>query len=292
MEHEYQGVDRHAVAARLKQARSRIFPTAADAARAIGMKPVTVRAHESGQNGIDVFDLERYARRYGCDIGWLLKGGEESRPRPEFYVEHGETIPITGLIQDGVWLEDDADSPSYPVQAVTPPTHGGVEFATYADPRFPLSLVQAWRISTKLSDGPYVDGAIIFCVPMGLIGIREGDHVVIAIDDRRKGMVQWTLRKVTKRDKDIYYEALISDSPSITFGDGSDDVYTDFQGIVIGSLQRRPVNELSVSDRRELEGFERRPRLMLPKKLTHKEIEHEQWLATQRLIDAMERRKE
>jgi len=289
---EYYGIDRHAVAARLKQARSRIFPTAADAARALGMKPVTVRAHESGQNGVDVFDLERYARRYGCDIGWLLKGGDDSRPKPEFHVEHGETIPITGLIQDGVWLEDDPESPTYPIQAISPPTHGGFEFTTYADPRFPSAVIQAWRISTKLTDGPYVDGAIVFCVPMGVIGYKAGDHLVIALDDQNKGMVQWTLRKVVRTEDDIVYAPILSEGEPLKYMDGRDGVLTSIQGIVIGSLQRRSINELSIEDRRHIEGFERVTWYDLPKKGNHKELEFAQWLAVQKALDALEEQKD
>src|SRR5258708_5771075 len=133
---------RSEIAARLKEARSALFPTAAEAARALGMKPVTVRAHESGQNGVDYFDLERYARRYGVDIAWLLTGEGAHEPQIAFHTQIGELVNILGLIQDGAWIPDpipddpDEESDEYPIMMFKPRSHDG-EFVTYSDPRFP-----------------------------------------------------------------------------------------------------------------------------------------------------------
>lgn len=59
---------------RLKVARQRVYATAEAAAVALGMKGVTVRAHENGQNGFSVPDANRYAAAYGVSLEWLLTG--------------------------------------------------------------------------------------------------------------------------------------------------------------------------------------------------------------------------
>jgi hypothetical protein len=65
-------------AARLKAAREVHFPSAADAARALGYSPVTVRAHESGQNGYPIASANAYANAYGVTANWLLMGAGDS----------------------------------------------------------------------------------------------------------------------------------------------------------------------------------------------------------------------
>lgn len=68
-------------AARLSLARAKRHATAADAARALGMNPVTVRAHENAQNGYPIEDAVTYASAYGVSLSWLLTGEEEAPAR-------------------------------------------------------------------------------------------------------------------------------------------------------------------------------------------------------------------
>lgn len=65
---------------RLRLSRAALFETAADAARALGMKPVTVRAHENGQNGVNHDDLRKYATLYNVTPEFLLYGVEAGSP--------------------------------------------------------------------------------------------------------------------------------------------------------------------------------------------------------------------
>lgn len=92
-------------AERLKEARARIFESAAEAARALGLKEVTVRAHESGQNGFPVQTAAKYAKAYGITLQWLLSGqGLELSAEPQrFYREPGVAAPVLSLaeIADG-----------------------------------------------------------------------------------------------------------------------------------------------------------------------------------------------
>lgn len=81
-------------AERLKEARSRLYPSAASAARTVGLNPVTVRAHENAQNGFPVDVAKAYARAYGVTVDWLMFGGEmpDGTPNPP---PPTEEAPIT-----------------------------------------------------------------------------------------------------------------------------------------------------------------------------------------------------
>jgi len=240
--------NRDDIAGRLKTARERIFPTAADAARALDMKPVTVRAHESGQNGIDFAYLERYARRYGVDIGWLLTGRGDDSIDAARHEHMGELVSVRGVIMDGQWIADDPASDLYPTLGEEACAD---EFAVYSDPRFPEQIVTAYRVRSTVADGPYADGSIIFAVPRELIGYRDGDHVVIVLEDRAKDMVQWTLRRARRSGPGgVMFEAVLSDSPALPFTAVNEGTpWTNVVGVVVGSLQRRQVNELSLDAR-------------------------------------------
>lgn len=65
-------------AVRLKWARSRLFKSAADFARKVGLEPVTYRAYENDQNGF-ADHAPDFAKRLGVPTDWLLRGG----PLPE-----------------------------------------------------------------------------------------------------------------------------------------------------------------------------------------------------------------
>lgn len=94
-------------AERLKQARIDAgFDSAAAFARAIGISPVTYRAHENGQNGYDANDAQIYARKLGKTAAWLLVGDASSTPEPEADNSSAEpsTIPPPGNISDAIRL--------------------------------------------------------------------------------------------------------------------------------------------------------------------------------------------
>ncbi|GMG82611.1 hypothetical protein LNKW23_18240 [Paralimibaculum aggregatum] len=66
---------------RLRQIRTaRGFDSAAEAARHFGWNPVTLRAHEGGQNDIRREMALEYARAFRVSPCWLLFGGEEPAP--------------------------------------------------------------------------------------------------------------------------------------------------------------------------------------------------------------------
>lgn len=68
-------------ARRLKESRELVYPSAEAAAAALGLNGVTVRAHESAQNGFPVETAVLYAKAYGVSLDWLLTGRTEEAKR-------------------------------------------------------------------------------------------------------------------------------------------------------------------------------------------------------------------
>jgi hypothetical protein len=64
--------------ARLAQARAQHFPSAAKAARALGVPYPTYLCHENGWRRLDRY-AERYARFFEVSFEWLLIGRGEMR---------------------------------------------------------------------------------------------------------------------------------------------------------------------------------------------------------------------
>jgi len=109
---------------RLKRARLTAgYRTASDAINRFGWRGSTYRAHENGQNQFDATTATTYARAYGVNAGWLLTGDGavkalvKSLRRNDFpfgrndgaaRVAAGPTIPVSGVVAAGVWLENSA----------------------------------------------------------------------------------------------------------------------------------------------------------------------------------------
>jgi transcriptional regulator with XRE-family HTH domain len=250
-----QQTDTHLVAHRLKAARQRIFRSAAQAAESLGMNASTVRAHENGQNGVNVLDLERYARRYGVSADWLLAGkGEMDVTDSAPSIASSDFYPVMCVLQDGAWIEDDADNDFWPGWGWIQTPGGNREDVAYSDPRFPDELLTAVKIRTSLTEGAYTDGTIVFAADVTFTGYREGDHVVV-VREKGKYFYEWSLRRVTMRDKETWLEPLISDGPA--YKHISDryihEHFSVILGVVVGSVSRRPVPPLSLEARKEFE---------------------------------------
>lgn len=255
------------LADRLKTARSRLFDTAAEAARALDMKPVTVRAHESGQNNPNYFDLERYARRYGVSLQWLLTGKGDVEPTADAHViTTGEPVPIMAAVQDGSWLkrkEGEHGRIGYGLRKES--VSGQPEFANFDDPRFPADVITGVRVITDVEDGPYINGTVLFTIGADEIGYRVGDHVVIYTEEG--DFAEWSLRKVAKSaDGKTQFEALTSDALPLVAALALDDdkVSRDVVAVVVGSLTRRPVPTPTLEVRKAIEGDLRQFREMFP----------------------------
>lgn len=230
------------IAARLRSAREKLFSTARAAADALGMNPTTLRTHEAGTRGVGYEDLQRYARRYGVALDWLLTGRGSDEPTIDSQFGPGaDWVALEGVIQDDAWIPGDLDQDIFPGWGPRFSSAGVPEAAAFDDPRFPPDLVSGFRVRTDRTDGPYIDGSIVFVVDHSELGLRPGDHAFIL--RHRRGFVEWTLREVAA---DGVYRRILSAGDHL-FG-SEDEIW--IVGVVIGSVTRRPVPPLPKDARR------------------------------------------
>ena len=236
------------VAARLKAARKRIFGTATEAADALGMNPVTVRAHESGRNGVSYYDLERYARRYGVAQMWLLTGKGKEEPSTDFTSELGELIYVEAVIDDEAWYPAEVGLDSYSRTA-----EGYAERVAYTDPRYPEGMVGAFKVRTKSTDKTYIDGTIVFCVDITEFAVRPGDHVLLI---RTRGdFDNISVRVVDEQDGAFVFRSLSSDSPPVFWEATEKEEMPHISALIVGSLVRRPAPAVTSEQIRRWEGY-------------------------------------
>lgn len=237
------------VAARLKTARKRVFTTAAEAAEALGMNQVTVRAHEGGRNGVSYVDLERYARRYGVSQMWLLTGQGEEAPGTDFTSQLGELIYVEEWVDDESWFPA-AEGP--PGDGYVRTREGYAETVAYTDPRFPEGMVGAFKVRTTSTASTYIDGTILFCIDRANVPIQDGDHVIVV---RTRGDFDNLSVRLVDRDGDgvMLLRSLSSDGPPIRFEETSREELPHISALVIGSLTRRPAPRMSLDDIRAWE---------------------------------------
>lgn len=250
------------MAERLREARAKVFPSAAAAAEALGMKAGTVRAHENGQNGIGYEDLVRYARRYGVQVLWLITGGSEATPAPVYDDWEVDYFEVEGTVQDGAWYPSTEGRVYGPVP-VDPMGHS--EVAGYADERFPPDVIHAFKVRTDWPGSRYLDGTILFAVPGLYLEFRPGDHILVSRE--KSGFVEVTVREIGLIDaseplteENVTLKALISDGPPLSGERLSGGVEQTPFATVIGSLTKRPVPGMSIDARREYEDVMRKER--------------------------------
>lgn len=239
------------IARRLKQARNRIFSTAAEAADALDMKAVTLRAHENGQNAVNIYDLERYARRYNVNLQWLLTGAGVEQPDPAQHVELGEMIPLEFTIEPGAWIPED-----HPSRRRRQRSDGEVfEMVPFTDPRFPAGMVEAVRVENCSPEAHYISGTLLFIVEVSDIGYRNGDHVLVYRE--RGDFVNVSVRKVDKSSGEIVFRSLTHPEEAPLLWERSDkEELPNVTAVVIGSVTRRPVQELDIETLRRFEEYE------------------------------------
>jgi DNA-binding XRE family transcriptional regulator len=78
---------------RLREARERLYETAADAARAMSLIEATYYGHENGSRGPDPDEWRQYARKFKVNILWLLYE-DGPRDRVPSYTDNAEDLPL------------------------------------------------------------------------------------------------------------------------------------------------------------------------------------------------------
>lgn len=239
------------IAQRLKWARARIFTTASEAAEALDMKPVTLRAHENGQNGINIYDLERYARRFGVSLQWLLTGDGPEKPNADQHVELGEMVPIDFVFEAGAWLPYDD-----PSRLRISHQEGLREMVPFTDPRFPAPMIEAVRVEGCSPLAHYISGTILFIVEVADLGYTNNDHVIVYRE--RGDFVNTSVRRVVREGRDVTLHSLTDpDEPPLSMEKSEKEELPHITAVVIGSLTRRPVRELDIESLRHWEAYEK-----------------------------------
>lgn len=212
------------------------YATAADAARAMGVKEPTYYSHENGTSGLRVPVAEKYARKFKVSLNWLLTGQGEISPNGlEPYEIEVAGLPLLGTIQAGHWLEttdaiEGANKEMVPV---------------LRDPRFPHAKQYALRVVGDSMDLDYPDGSIVTCVDFADSGLALVDGMLLHVERQRAGgqLVEITLKAVERRRGSIYLVPHSSNPKHQAFSlNGSDsDSEIIARGVVIGGYSPRPI---------------------------------------------------
>lgn len=246
---------RDAVAERLKAARAAKYRTAAEAARALKMEAPTVRAHESGQNGLSPEAAKTYADIYGVSVSWLLYGLEHRPPADEpipFLEPNGlppdvppaDSIPVFGTCQTNVWLDASPLSKNSRRRLYNR--------AIFEQPRIYLripgfGMLSAWEVGDDSMNEFYRKGEIVITSDASRAGLQVFDHVVTT--RFRPGMEERAIREIsTDEDGIIIYRSRSTDPefrdlPPIRATDGP----LAHDGVVIASFERRTRNNPQIS---------------------------------------------
>lgn len=230
-------VGRDAAAARLRWARSRKYRTAAEAARAIGVNPVTLRAHESGQNGMTAEQARFYSLAFGQSASFIMYGGTrptsadvEGLRRPDPPPRPTRRIPIIGEVAAGVWRE------------TTPKTSRDAEGFVELDVEgYERARLYALRVVGTSMNLIYPEGRILICAPAAEAGVRDGDHVIV--ERSRAGLIETTVKELVvdgnrlvlrPRSDDPAHQAVI-----ILLGDDVDQDAPRITGVVVADYAKR-----------------------------------------------------
>lgn len=189
---------------RLKEARERMFGTAAEAATAMGVNYQTYAAHENGSRGLRRDAAMRYAKFFNVSLEFLLTGRKTTNARVDAgagqaVIVDGEGMPVKGFVRAGIWQESYApenDLSSLPISA---------------DARYPRHLQFALEIKGDSINKRARDGEFAVCVEWH--GPVQPSEVVV-VERRRAGLFEATIKVVDALDQDVMRLAPDSDNPA------------------------------------------------------------------------------
>jgi SOS-response transcriptional repressor LexA len=210
------------------------YATAADAARALGVKEPTYYSHENGSSGLRASVAEKYARKFKVSLTWLLTGQGEISPNGAVpYEIEVAGLPLLGTIQAGHWLEttdaiEGANKEMVPV---------------VRDPRFPHAKQYALRVVGDSMDLDYPDGSIVTCVDFADSGLALAEGMLLHVERQRAGgqLIEITLKAVERRRGNVFLVPHSSNPKHQAFSlNGSDsDTEVVARGVVIGGYSPR-----------------------------------------------------
>lgn len=222
---------------RLTMARKRAgYETAAEAARALGVKDQTYYAHENGSSGLRAEVAEKYARKFKVSLEWLLTEKGEISPNGVVPHEIGIAgLPLLGNIQAGHWLEttfadEGAEREMLPVAR---------------DLRFPHAKQYALRVVGDSMDLDFPDGSVVTCVDFAESGLALTEGMTIHVERQRGGgqLVEITLKFVERRRGEFVLVPRSSNTKYQAFPMSSNghDTEVFVRGIVTGGWRPTPI---------------------------------------------------
>lgn len=189
---------------RLKEARERMFETAAEAASAMGVNYQTYAAHENGSRGLRRDAALKYAKFFNVSLEFLLTGRKSTNVRPDVMsrnapIVDGEGMPVRGFVRAGIWQESYA------------PENELASLPISADARFPKHLQFALEIKGDSINRRARDGEFAVCVEWH--GPVQPSEVVV-VERRRAGLFEATIKVVEALDAETMRLAPDSDNPA------------------------------------------------------------------------------
>lgn len=171
---------------RLKKARERAgYETAADAARALGVKEPTYSGHENGSRGFRAPTGKIYARRFKVPFSWLMAGeGEIDAPVSRVHDEL-MPIPVVGTVEAGVWRE-----PNFAEDAEA-------EYVPFPDIGYPREELYVLEVNGTSANQIAPPGSRVVCCKLGAVEPRDGD--LVHVRRERAGAFEDTLKRLHVR---------------------------------------------------------------------------------------------
>lgn len=216
------------------------YETAADAARALGVKLPTYYTHENGSKGTSLrFEVaQNYARKFKVSLNWLLTGkGEMSTDGAIAYENEVAGLPLLGSIQAGHWLETTGASEEGTNKEMVP---------VVRDPRFPHAKQYALRVVGDSMDQDFPDGSIVTCVDFADSGLQLAEGMIVHVERQRAGgqLVEITLKAVERRRGQTYLVPHSSNPrhQAVPLSSSSDDTEVVARGIVTGGWKPQPLD--------------------------------------------------
>lgn len=187
---------------RLKTAREkRGYDSAADAARALGVKYGTYSGHENNSRGIKIDDLLRYAKFFRVSPAWLAFGpgyedsdllfeagiaGDRDDEVPKH--RHGEGVRVAGYVAAGQWHEPDELDQPFITNLYVPP-----------DPRFAENQQRVWIVQGRSIERTASDGKALVGVLLSegaAIEPSDGDLVIAERRRAQGGLIERTAKRL------------------------------------------------------------------------------------------------
>lgn len=178
------------LAERLRVARQKAgYESAADAARTFGWTKTTYADHENGHRRPKLDQLKRYGAAFSVPWLWLQEGGAfPDKNKPTVGVQ---TIPITGEVAAGQWLDVDVE--------VDPRDFDQHPVAVHPD--YPIAAQFGLIVRGNSMNRVFSPGMILHCVDIIKADIETAEDDVVIVERTRAQASQRevTAKRISKR---------------------------------------------------------------------------------------------